>query len=178
MFCLYITIHIPTGKFYLGKGQTIFVKGGKYRGSGAKLIPLLKTTSKEEWKTTILLTEPDEVRCYELEAQLIDDRTLRDQRCLNLKRGGAGWRTGPQNKETVLKRANSQRGQILTEEHKAKISKTLSGKPITMEHRVNISKGQTGRKQSPEWNAAIKAGWVLRKEKAALAKLTSPLTRG
>lgn len=170
MFCLYVTTHLPTGSFYLGKGQTANVKRGKYRGSGAKLIPLLKASSKEDWKTIILLTELDEARCYELEAQLIDTRILLDQRCLNIKRGGAGWRTGPQNRETVLKRANSQRGQILTEEHKALISKTLLGRAITTEHRENISKAQKGRKQSAEWNAAIKAGWIKRREKAALAK--------
>lgn len=62
-------------------------------------------------------------------------------------------------------------GKKLSEEHKAKISKTLKGFKHTKETRELMSKQRTGVKRSDEVKANIRAGWAARRQRIALAAL-------
>lgn len=148
LFCLYITVH-PTGKFYLGKGIVEKIKNRGYKGSGKKLLDAFKKYPKDEWTTKILLTEPNEKRCYELEAQLIDAKVLKDHRCLNLKIGGEGMNMGAVHSvETKAKMKNS--ALTMPKDKREKIRQSQIGHRVTAEARINLSKSGKGRIMSEE----------------------------
>lgn len=90
MFCTYITVHEPTGRYYIGKGKTSKVVAGTYKGSGTLLVNTFKKYPPEEWKCGVLWTFDTEAEAFSDEAQLITDEMLNDPLCMNLIPGGVG----------------------------------------------------------------------------------------
>lgn len=90
-FCTYITFisNDKIKKYYIGKSKVEHIKSG-YKGSGIRLKSAFKTFDKAEWTTVILSTHDTESAAYEMELILVNDNTLRDRRCLNLRIGGLG----------------------------------------------------------------------------------------
>ena len=90
-FCTYITFiaNDKIKKYYIGKSKIEYIKSG-YKGSGIGLKSAFKTFDKSEWTTVVLSTHETESVAYEMEAILVNENTLKDQRCLNLKLGGLG----------------------------------------------------------------------------------------
>lgn len=89
-YCLYKTSH-PSGKFYVGKGLTASVVGGKYKGSGVLLGKYFKKYPKEEWLTEVLSVYDDELLAYAAEEEYVNEDLLLNENCLNLVPGGHGW---------------------------------------------------------------------------------------
>lgn len=89
-YCLYVTYH-RTGKFYVGKGVTKKVVGGKYKGSGTVLLECFKKYPKVEWITDVVSLHETEVEAYAAEAFYVDEDLILDPACLNLVPGGRGF---------------------------------------------------------------------------------------
>lgn len=88
--CLYITKHVPTGKFYVGKGKTALVSSGKYRGSGSLILKYLKKYPKNEWTTSILQTFNSAEAAFFAEGKIVTEELVASEMSLNLKTGGVG----------------------------------------------------------------------------------------
>lgn len=89
--CTYITRH-PTGLFYIGKGKTLSVKNGRYKGSGVGLKSLWASTHpKHEWTSQVISEFNTAEAAYDHEKYLISI-VLLDSNNLNLANGGMGIR--------------------------------------------------------------------------------------
>jgi hypothetical protein len=88
-YCTYITVHEPTGKFYIGKGVTSAVNLGKYQGSGIKLKKTMKKYP-DGWKTSVLWEFATSDEAYSDEGGIVTEELLKDPLCLNLVTGGIG----------------------------------------------------------------------------------------
>lgn len=90
-WCTYRSSH-PSGCTYEGKGKTINVLAGKYKGSGVKFNLSLTYPGYEwdTWTTEVLATFATEDEAYAAEAILVPVEKLANPLCLNMMAGGGG----------------------------------------------------------------------------------------
>lgn len=88
--CVYLTRH-PEGLIYVGKGKTVAVANGNYKGSGILLNRLFEHDGYEyeTWATSIVRTFDAAPDAFDYERQLIA-MTRANLGSLNLAEGGAG----------------------------------------------------------------------------------------
>lgn len=96
------------------------------------------------------------------------------------REGARFWPSGATDEQIAAwqqKSSASQVGKVLSEEHRAKLSKSgkgrvsaNKGKTFSAEHREKMSKAAKGRQKSPEHKAKIKAAHVARAERLKAEK--------
>jgi hypothetical protein len=96
---IYKTTNLINGKYYIGMHSTDNPNDG-YVGSGKRLWYSIKKYGKENFKCEILEMLPNRQELKEREIALVNENTLKDNMCLNLKTGGEG---GICNKEHALR---------------------------------------------------------------------------
>lgn len=96
---VYCWTHCPTGQYYIGIHKGLSDDG--YIGSGKRFRNKWNSTNEEDWKRTILFEGNYYTECILLEAELVNDETLKDPLCLNLVSGG---RTGEKLREFSRKK--------------------------------------------------------------------------
>jgi len=90
-FLVYKTVNKLKGEYYIGVHVTDDPEDG-YLGSGKRLNYSLRKYGREAFEREILavFNNPDEM--FRKEAELVNEETLKDPLCLNLKVGGyGGW---------------------------------------------------------------------------------------
>jgi hypothetical protein len=152
LHCVYKTFHPETGKYYIGKGRTVLVESGKYKGSGKILLDSFKKYAREQWITIIIRTFDDEECAYAFEGELVNDATLKDPLCLNIKRGGEGGSQCIQSLDTRAKRSVSMKKALSTTEAREKLSR-------------NASRSQNIDGFSEKKSASIKKMWIAHRDK-------------
>lgn len=168
-YCTYITYHAETGKYYVGKARIDRVENGSYVGSGKRLHQTFKKYPRDEWYCTVIAKFATSDEAYAHEAKLVDEQLLSDPNCLNLIPGGRAPKlifeeSFRQKKEALkemhrkmalerkaLKNARiraANKGKVLSEEHKKKISKATKEAMVTPEVRAKFEAGMKSRKSS------------------------------
>lgn len=108
LYYIYKTTNLINNKYYIGKHQTTNLND-KYIGSGKLLKKAIKKYGKENFKFEILEFCNNLSELNELEKTYVNEQTLKDPLCYNMKLGGqGGWdfiNTSGQNgtKKGVLK---------------------------------------------------------------------------
>ncbi len=142
---VYMTEHLPTGKFYIGGHYGN--PEDNYLGSGVKIKEMLKKYPREEFKKTIILKSTQKT-VSDYEKHLIE-RNIDHPDCLNLYRGGHNC-----TKETRIKLSRNHAdvrgenhplyGKNHSDEAKAKIGKSLKGKIISKKTKAKMSRSKLG----------------------------------
>lgn len=85
---IYRTTCSITGKYYIGLHSTDDLNDG-YQGSGVHLTRSLKKHGKENHITEIVESLPDRGSLIIREAELVNEKLLKDEMCMNLMLGGS-----------------------------------------------------------------------------------------
>lgn len=132
-YCTYITVHQPSGRFYIGKGVTDAVRAGKYKGSGTILKKTFKKYPPVLWDCAVLWEFETEEEAYSDEAGIVTEELLQDPLCLNCVTGGQGhpgvpaWNRGLSTPEEVRAKMRGPK----SPEHIAKAAATKKSRPTT-----------------------------------------------
>jgi len=86
---IYKTTNIKNDKYYLGMHSTNNINDG-YIGSGKRLWYSINKYGKENFKFEILEFLPDRNSLKMRESELVNEETMKDPNCMNLKSGGIG----------------------------------------------------------------------------------------
>jgi len=168
----YRTTCLITGKYYFGIHSTDDLDDG-YLGSGKILQQSLKKHGKENHIREILNFFLSRETLQEHEIKFVNDDCVKDQMCMNLALGGAGFAPGhTHSNETLQKiasslkgrkhtkktlekfrgRASPMKGKVLTEKQKEKIAESCKGrvpwnkgKKLSADHRHALSEAALGR---------------------------------
>jgi len=90
-FLVYKTVNKLKGEYYIGVHVTDNLEDG-YLGSGKRLRYSLEKYGKETFKREILAVFDNPSDMFNKEAELVNEETLLDPLCINLKVGGyGGW---------------------------------------------------------------------------------------
>ena len=147
MHQVYVTTHIPTGRFYIGVHH-----GGDsgYMGSGNVIVNLLAKYPPDEFCKQIVEEFKTGKEAYAMEAALVDEEMLAHPLCLNLCGGGRG--VSHHVKETRQKLSQAHKGKKLSEETKEKIGRAFRGdknhnygKPMKKETKQKLRDTMLGR---------------------------------
>lgn len=105
-WCIYRTTHNASAFYYEGKGQTVPVSNGTYKGSGIRFKLALVHPGFEEntWTTSIIQTYATAAQAYAAEALLVPLESLTDPFRLNMSAGGQVLR---QNHSLLYKKLNA-----------------------------------------------------------------------
>lgn len=90
-FLVYKTVNLLKDEYYIGVHITDDINDD-YLGSGKRLRRSIEKHGRESFKREIIsiFDNPDDM--FRKEAELVNEETLKDHRCLNLKVGGfGGW---------------------------------------------------------------------------------------
>jgi hypothetical protein len=143
----YIGVHSCRGDYY----------DSKYWGSGCYKLDARKNPDK--YLRVLICEAESRKEVLELEALFVTQELVDDHMCYNLKPGGAGG--GQKGRilsdETKAKLSAAQKGRTLSEESKAKISAAKKGKTFSEEHKAKISAVNKGKTLSEEHKAKIGA---------------------
>lgn len=86
---IYKTTNVLTGKYYIGMHSTDNLDDG-YIGSGTQLKKSIKIHGLKKFKFEILEFLPDRQSLKEREREIVNEDTVKDKMCINLKVGGEG----------------------------------------------------------------------------------------
>lgn len=142
----YKITNLVNGKYYYGIHSTNNLNDG-YFGSGRTILKALKKHGKENFKKEIIVDYPTRHEASEYERQMVTLELIQLEECYNLRCGGDN-------------------GNILSNEIKSKISKTLIGKMVgksnpfygkthTNETKQKISQKKIGIKLSEEHKSKL-----------------------
>jgi hypothetical protein len=88
---IYKTTNLKNGKFYIGMHSTSNLNDG-YLGSGNKLRRAIRKYGVDNFKFEILQFFNSRELLAEKEKELVNEETLKDPMCMNLRKGGeGGW---------------------------------------------------------------------------------------
>jgi hypothetical protein len=91
-FLVYKTVNLQKGEYYIGVHITDDIDDG-YLGSGKRLNYAINKHGKESFKREIIAVFDNPIDMFRLEAELVNEETLKDPLCINLKVGGhGGWK--------------------------------------------------------------------------------------
>jgi len=159
---IYKTTCTVNGKFYIGMHSTSNLDDD-YIGSGKRLWYSINKYGRENHIKEILEFLPDRKTLGAREKEIVNEELLKDQFCMNLKKGGE-YSPGTFGKKYTEESRKRMSEWIRTPEMKEKMSKAARGKKKSEEHRKKISEIQRGRIVSPdsktrhktkEWNEKI-----------------------
>lgn len=150
-FLVYKTINKIKGEYYIGVHVTDDIDDD-YLGSGKRLRFSVEKYGRESFEKQIIAIFDNPIDMFNMEAELVNEVTLKDPLCLNLKTGGyGGWNL----KDKSL---------IYSSEHQKRRSKM--GDPIwRAENAEKIS----------EWS---KKGLILAQEKLAIMRKSGYVSKG
>lgn len=86
---IYKTINIINNQYYIGYHKTKNINDS-YLGSGIRIQRSIKKYGKENFKKEILFISKIAEEAFQREKELVNEETLKDPLCLNLKIGGDG----------------------------------------------------------------------------------------
>jgi group I intron endonuclease len=86
---IYKTTNLINNKFYIGMHSTANLNDG-YLGSGKKLRYSIRKYGKENFSTQVLEFLPDRESLKKREKEIVNERFIQDENCLNLQLGGGG----------------------------------------------------------------------------------------
>jgi hypothetical protein len=96
---IYIQINFETGEYYIGKAnRPKWSELRRYQGSGLRFVSKLNQHEKHFSRYFIVQCDSAE-ETEALESALVDEKLLKDKKCLNLVAGGAGTSTHPSKEE-------------------------------------------------------------------------------
>ena len=166
-YCTYITVHIPTGMYYIGKSSVGRINKG-YRGSGSKLRSALKETARDDWQTGILWHFETADEALSDEGGILTDAMLNDPLCLNIAAGGkvhptpTGKHYPRKSKETAAQK--EMRGNSISKAKKGVPAPFAEGRVSGMKgkHHTAESKKLTSEKVSAARKALFKTRKLLK----------------
>lgn len=139
-----------------------------YLGSGYIIQRSIKKHGEEKHIREVVQFFSDRNSLREGEKELVTEEMLKDDLCMNLRKGGSAfgdeelqrmknrvpWNKGKKgvqecSDETRAKMSRTRKGRKFTEEHKQKISKAHIGKIVSLETRRKQSEIQLGKKRGP-----------------------------
>lgn len=172
---LYSILDTTNGHYYYGVRGTTDLENDKYMGSGSKLKEAIKEKGRDKFKKTIHIIEDDITKILELEALIVDEETLTDPLCYNIKLGGLGF-------PVLYGQDNPTFGKARPEEVKAKISETLKarqpeqngmfGKNHTEETKTKLSKDKSIRLYMTPWGVFRSIGEIAKCPDIDVAAIT------
>ena len=155
MYTVYCHKSKTDGRRYIGTTSTTPEKRWK-NGIGYKtctrFYEAIKRYGWEDFEHQIIKSGLTEEEAHILEVELIRKyRTTDPKFGYNMSTGGKGGRTGIiEDPEMTKIRTKGLKGRVLTEEHKRKISESLTGIKRTEETKRKISEAHKGRKHTKE----------------------------
>lgn len=148
-YTIYKITNKETGKFYIGKHQTMNPMDD-YFGSGRAIVNAIKLHGKDSFVKEVLHVFPTSEEMDAKEREIITEELVNDPNCYNIGIGGEG---GPQFKgkthsvETKAKISASRLGKtFLTAEGSARIVRAHKGKVVSDETRKKLSEAAKTRK--------------------------------
>lgn len=164
---VYLTTNLVNGKQYVGQHlHDVFDKG--YKGSGTYILNAINKYGWDNFKCEVLQWCSTQTQLNEVEDNCIRLYGTMVPNGYNLKGGGAN---GRYSKEAKKNMSNAQKGRVVTEEQRTKISKTLKGRKrgsLSEQIRKNMSeaakkrtkrcpmpKSTGGWKHTKEWSAKM-----------------------
>jgi group I intron endonuclease len=97
-YYIYKTTNLINGKYYIGMHSTNDLNDG-YVGSGKRLWYSIKKYGLENFKCEILEFSPDRSSLKKREKDIVNEDTLNDHMCMNLKLGGEGGFSNEEHKK-------------------------------------------------------------------------------
>ena len=176
-YYVYQVDHIPTGRYYRGKRNGVFLEDKYYLGSGKAWKGILNAHHRDEFEKSLLVECATEADAYRMEEMFVTQRELDDPLCMNLVLGG-GCVSGHKHTEESRKKMrdahkgihvgknNSFYGRKHTTESKNKISKSLIGNTSrkgikhTYEAKLKIGNASKGRLLSKEHKIKLSEGKI------------------
>jgi len=128
-----------TNKYYIGIHSTNNLNDG-YKGSGRNLWYSLKKYGKENHKLEILEYYDDRKSLTKRERDLVNEKTIKDEMCMNICLGGGGG-------NSEITKAAMWRPDV-----RERYLAGIKDRVFTEEHIKNVKKANTGRKKTPEEN--------------------------
>lgn len=139
------------GRYYIGMRSTDNEDDSSYMGSGKRIGYEKKKHGIENFTKEIIEFLPSRKEAGEKEKELVNEETLKDSLCLNLKKGGeyspgtygkkyseesrkkmSEWERTPEMRKRMAKAAT---GRKMTDDDKQKMSQSRLGRKWTEEHR-------------------------------------------
>jgi hypothetical protein len=100
---LYVTVCKVTFRYYIGMHSTDNLEDG-YIGSGTRLWRSINKHGRENHVLKILEFLPDRESLKAFEKLIVNEETLKDPQCMNLKYGGeGGWHLTPEQRSVIGK---------------------------------------------------------------------------
>ena len=158
---IYKITHIPSGRYYIGqhKSETF---DEDYWGNGRIIKNMYLHHDKSEFSREVIKWAYSAEELNLLEQEFVNEETVLDKNCLNLKTGGdvcifteelKNRVRKAMTKEVRKKISDKAKARVVSEEQKMKTSKALKGRPSPFkgkvasdETRKKLSKAITGRK--------------------------------
>ena len=182
---LYRVTNVLNEKYYIGIHSTKNLKDG-YKGSGKIILSSLKKHGKENHKFEILKFCDNRNDLIESEKQVVNDKLLKDKKCMNLQLGGiSGFdfiKLKRQADPAFDKKWKKMQSEKLKKVHKAgKINyNTFEGKSHSDETKLKMSKAKKGLGLK-ESNSQFGTCWITKQnenKKIKKEELESYLTKG
>lgn len=155
---VYEITNLINGKKYIGKRScNCPIKDDKYMGSGKYLKMAIKKYGKENFKKEVLEVCSDTEECFNREIYYIQKfNAVQSNRYYNQASGGAGGYSNYANKtpeeliEIRKKISLANKGKVVSDYTRKKLSESLSGKKKTLAHRISMSKCRIGKRTGSE----------------------------
>lgn len=147
---IYKTTNLINGKYYIGMHSTNELNDG-YIGSGKYLWYSIRKYGIENFKCEILEFLPDRTALANREKELINEDTLKDLQCMNLKKGGHGglpWGGGYKDKDHAKHFAKSGKRAFL-EKMKDPLYRSNFGKKTSERNYCRANNNELGFQKNP-----------------------------
>ena len=87
MYVVYKIVNIINENYYIGVHKTDNVND-TYYGSGLRIIRAIKKYGIHNFKKSIIFITDDQINAYNKEKELVNENTLKDSKCYNIRIGG------------------------------------------------------------------------------------------
>jgi len=129
MIILYKTTNTINGKIYIGV-RKLTSRKSIYLGSGVAIKRAIQKYGKENFVRETLFEFDTAKEAFAKEAEIVNEEFVSRKDTYNIGLGGQG--------------GDFSSGRKLSEEHKAKISKSLTGRKLTQDQKTKISESMIG----------------------------------
>ena len=150
----YKTTCLLNNKYYIGMHSTNELDD-RYIGSGKRLWYSVRKYGKENFKFEILEFLPDRESLAKREKELVNEDTLRDSNCLNLKLGGFGGFSSEAHRKKAQAAGGKKVRQILSAKHSERLKSDFDYREKWLKS-LKGNQSWLGKKHTDETRSKIK----------------------
>jgi len=152
---IYKTTNLINSKYYIGMHSTNELNDG-YIGSGKRLWYSIRKYDIENFKCEILEFLPDRESLANREKELVNEDTLKDSNCLNLKLGGFGGFSSEAHRKKAQASGGKKVRQILSARHSERLKSDFDYREKWLKS-LKGKQSWLGKKHTDETKSKIKS---------------------